>query len=231
MSVLQLGKGLNLPRPTVYGYLNTLVAAGLVKRALSSKGGRFYAESAERVAGIFAEKADEFELARVNIEQELRNSTKNHNHDPKLFVFDQANAAELVLRDIIQSRELETCWFWPIKDMLVKIPAEVHERFHRTRVARGIKLRVLWPKKQSMRLREHRNHPELLGTWGPDALREIRVLPAHIPMLLGYGIYGNRVGFIGTDREHLGFVVDSPDLSSTLKSQFDYWWSISVPLK
>ncbi len=232
MSVLQLGKKLNLPRPTVYGYLNTLVATGLVKRALSSKGGRFYAESAERVASIFTEKADEFEFARISIERELRNATnKNHSYDPKLFVFDQSNAAELVLRDIIRSRVSETCWFWPIKDMLVKIPAEVHERFHRDRVARGMKLRVLWPQTQRMRLRDHRNHPELLGSWGPEALREIRILPAHVPMLLGYGIYGSRVGFIGTKREHLGFVVDSPDLSGTLKSQFDYWWSISMPLK
>ncbi|MEK7068897.1 MAG: hypothetical protein AAB947_00780 [Patescibacteria group bacterium] len=110
--------------------------------------------------------------------------------------------------------------------MLQAIPATPFEQFHRDRIACGMFLRTLWPHDQKVALKKY---PQLLGNTG--TLREIRILPAHLPVSLAYMIYGNRVAFIGTKQDPFSFVVESPDISMTIKSQFDYWWSVSKPLR
>lgn len=227
-SAIQLGKLLGLPRATIYGHLDTLISLGLAKRAAVGNGSIFLPEPPQRIAALFSEKADELEMARLAIERALTLQHTAPNHTPRLFVYDQGNAAELVFRDVLRSQEKQSSWFWPPKEMVKSIPSETLRHFHSERVARGMRLRVLWPRDQQVNLRAH---PELLGDKGNKALRDVRILPSHMPALLGYGIFGSQVGFIGTRRERFGFVVESPDLSATLQAQFDFLWKLAKPIR
>jgi len=226
LSVVELQRKRGLPRPTLYGHLTELMTRHLVKRGSSAHGARYWAESAAGVANVFAEKADEFEIARVEIARSLPIVSMPSHRNPKLFTFDGVHAAEAALRDIIQSRETHLYSYWPVKEMLKTIPPKAFEQFHRDRIARGMHLRTLWPHEQKV---DPKKYPQLVA--GPESLREIRVLPAGVPVLVGYHIYGNRVVFIGTKKDPFSFVVESPDISKTLKSQFDHWWSVSTPVK
>lgn len=228
LSVVELQKKRGLPRPTLYGHLAELMGRNLVKRGISGRGARFWAENAAGVASAFAEKADELELARVAIARTLPAVSESSRRNPKLFTFDGTRAAEAALRDIVRSREKQVYSYWPVKDMLKTIPPKAFEQFHRDRIARGMYLRTLWPHGQKV---DPKKYPQLVGNIGAKSLREIRVLPSGVPVLVGYLIYGNRVAFIGTKRDPFSFVVESPDITATLKSQFDYWWSVSTPVK
>ncbi|MEK7509586.1 MAG: helix-turn-helix domain-containing protein [Patescibacteria group bacterium] len=227
-SVVQLARKMNIPRPSVYGYLSGLIAKGLVKKSRGNEGARFHAESPEYVGSLFAEKAHEMNTARPHIIHELSNLTDMHVHEPKFFFYDGADAADRVFRDVVRSGEKNIFWFVPIRDTLKVISFEVMQRFHRERIARNMKIQVLWPLNQKVRIRDY---PQLLDEDPRKSLREVRILPAHMDMWLGYGIYGTRVAFNASQRENYGFIVDSVDLSRTLKKQFDYWWRISKPLE
>ena len=224
LSVVQLSRKLNLPRPSIYGYIETLTAMGLVKRGRVGESARFYAESAEYVSDLFVEKASELDIARVQIETALTKAKYAGGYEPKFFFFNRPNATDLIFRDVLRSREKLIRWFVPIRDTLQVTAPRVLEHFHTERVKRGIKLRVLWPQKQKV---NPDKYSQLLPADPVKSLREIRILPANIEMWLGYGIYGTRIAFSSSKRDNYGFIVDSVDLSNTLKSQFDFFWSIS----
>ena len=106
--------------------------------------------------------------------------------------------------------------------MLKYIPSDVYENFHQERIHRNMKFNVLWPENQKVNLSE----VKILGSKN-KSLREIRILSGKLDSLLGYGIYGNKVAFISSKKENYGFIIDSKELSRTLKLQFDYWWKLS----
>ena len=105
--------------------------------------------------------------------------------------------------------------------MIESIPESTYEMFMRERVKRGIWLNVLWPESKKVNFSDH----PFLGS--KDQLRKVRILPRGIDQFMGYGIYGSKVVFLSTKREHYGFIIDSVELSNTLKEQFDYFWKQS----
>jgi sugar-specific transcriptional regulator TrmB len=232
VTIVTLANKTNIARPTLYGYVNSLIAKGLIKKGLDDEGSRYHAESLETVSSIFQEKERSLAYARkcalLALESRKKACDAGASHRPKLFFFNQNSASEEVLRDILRSREKEVFWFWPIKDMLSVVSPEIMNYFHEERIKRGIYLHSLWPSEQVVDLRKF---PQI-GENNPEAmLREIRVLPKSMKTMLGYGIYGNRVGFIASKRESYGFILDSSDLSKTMKNQFLYWWERSDPLR
>ncbi|MEK7068877.1 MAG: helix-turn-helix domain-containing protein [Patescibacteria group bacterium] len=226
-SVIEISRSLNLPRTTIYDHINALIGTGLMKKGRGDEGALFYAESPEHIEQLFDERVRRLLVSKKLVRTALhRPDTAPSAYRPKLFFYDQKNATELILRDILRSREKQMYWFWPMSDMVKTIPTDVFSDFHHERAKRGIRLNVLWPKNKVV---DPGKYPELMIA-NTQSLRETRILPGTVNTLLGYGIYGNKVGFISTKNEAYGFILDSKELAQTLKSQFDYWWKLSRPL-
>lgn len=223
VTVVQLSHALNLPRPTIYGHLKELIERGLVRKSLTESGSRFHAESLESILRVFEEKQLRIEQGKALLEQSYseRNTAE---YQPKFTLFDTPKAAELIFRDILRSREPDTYWFWPISEMIRIIPEEAFRFFNEERLKRNIFLNVLWPEKKKVDIDRY----PFLGAKSPKgSFRKIRLLPGKIDYTMGYGIYGNKVAFISSKREHHGYIIDSRELARTMKSHFDYFWKIS----
>ncbi|MFZ2834644.1 MAG: helix-turn-helix domain-containing protein [Candidatus Moraniibacteriota bacterium] len=227
-SVLGLSKKLNLPRPTIYGHIESLIEKGLAKKGVGETGAVFYAEDKENILSIYNEKIEEMKKARENFSEAFKNKDYGATYQPKLIHYSTKDAAKSILRDILRSREKETYWFWPLKEMLKVIPEEVLQNFNEERVRRKIWTNILWPPKRKIDIKKY----PLLGPWNEkESLRRIKILPENIDQTLGYAIYGDKVAFISSDRENYGMIIDSRELAQTLKAQFDYFWKISRLIK
>jgi len=227
-SVLSLSKKLNLPRPTIYGHLESLIEKGLVKKGIGEFGAVFFPEDQENILSIYNEKIEEIKRAKENFSEALKSKKFEATYQPKFVHYSTKDAAKSILRDVLRSREKETYWFWPLGEMLKIIPEEVLNNFNQERIKRDMRINVLWPSKRKIKTEEH----PLLGPWDEkESLRKIRILPEKIDQTLGYAIYGNKVAFISSHRENYGSIIDSRELAQTLKAQFDYFWKISKPLK
>jgi len=226
MSVVKLGKKLNLPRTTIYGHLESLSEKGLVKKGMTERGSLFYAEGIEAVSRIFDEKKKDLEIAKKEFEKISSSGLILPSYNPKFTVYDRPGAAEAIFYDILRSRPKKTCWFWPASEMIKTVPEEVFISFQTERAKRNIYLDVLWPKRNVVDLGKH---PYL--TPEQRSLRNIKILPEGIDHMMGYGIYGNKVAFISSKKENYGFIIDSKELSETFQIQFNYFWKISKDYK
>lgn len=222
ITVVQLSRKLNVPRPTIYGHLSSLIEKGLVKKALIENGSKFFAEDLETVTKIFDEKTEKINQAKKSLKESFEKQN-TIGYQPKFVIFDMPNSAEAVLKDILRLKS-DVFFFWPVEEMLKTINPNVIDSFNKTRLVKNIKLYVLWPENKKVDIEKNK----FMGS--PDtkkSLREIRILPKNIDFTMGYGIYGNKVAFISSYRENYGYVIDSKELSKTMKNHFDYLWKIS----
>jgi len=227
-SVLNLSKKLNLPRTTIYGHLDSLIQKGLVKKTLGEQGTLFFTENLETISSLYDKKIKQLKKAKNNLAEVIKKQEFPASYQPKFIYYDKPGAGQAILRDILHSGVKKSQWFWPIKEMIKVLTPEIMEWFNKERLIRGIWLDHLWPPKRRVQIKEH---PFMLPADPKKSLRKVKILPDNIDQTLGYCIYGTKVGFISSERENYGFIVDSQELSQTLKSQFDYFWKISKEYK
>lgn len=221
-TVLVLSRQLNLPRPTIYSHLDSLMLLGLIKKGLKENGAIFYPASKEDLLDLVDMRINALKKSKNNIELE-NISLLTLNRKPSFIVYEGPKAHEHIFNDMLRTRE-ETHWLWPIKKMLEIIPEKTLADFHEQRIKRKIWMNVIWPHNGTIELEKY---PRLLPKEESASLRRIKILPSSIRLPVGYGIYGNKSAFISQGTEDYGFIIDSLDLSTALKSQFDHFWDIS----
>lgn len=229
VTVVQLAKKLNKPRTTLYDHLAILTEKGLARKGKKGSGAVFYPEDIQTLQNIFEEEAHTIMRAGAMFKDYAASLPDTTTYSPRFTVVDNSNAADIIFRDALRSRVEESYWFWPAKTLFHSaVPDHVFTYWHDERIRRKMHIKVLWPYKQKLPL----NGNSIIGSRDTkESLRQIRILPAPIDATLGYGIYGNKVGFLSSTRENYGFIVDSKELSQTLKSQFDFLWNISKEQK
>ncbi len=223
-SVVNISKKLKLPRTTLYGHLESLMKKGLVRKTIGDRGSIFYTETITNIQELYEEKINQLKKSQKEIKKIMENKKSIQSYEPKFIIHDKPRAAEMIFRDVLRSKEKQTYWFWPVKEMVESISNNTYEIFMKERIKRGIWLNVLWPDSKKIDFSEH----SILGPKEKEkSLRRVKILPKEIDQFMGYGIYGSKVAFLSTKREHYGFIIDSIELSNTLKKQFDYLWKQS----
>jgi sugar-specific transcriptional regulator TrmB len=224
MSVVTISRKANLPRSTIYGLLEKLITKGLIKKGLTAEGSRFFTESKANILLLFDNKISELKKEKSNLNNLLKSFPKDLYYKPKFTIYEDKDAYVSAFRDILRTNPSQTYWFWPLSTMLKRIPSEIFEDFHQERIKRSIWLHALWPNEKT---EEMKKHPLLFSSDEQTLLRKIKILPKNIQMETGYGIYGTKVAFFSTTKENYIIIIDSKELSSTIKSQFDYLWNVS----
>jgi len=222
VTVLDLSRELNLPRPTIYTHMETFSKLGIAKKGVKENTSFFYPESRGILEQVLDEKITSLSKSK-KILGELFEETSASSFKPKFFVYEGPKSYESVWRDILRTKE-ETFWIWPVKDMLKRVSKDKLEEFHHERIRRNIWMNVLWPDKSKLDIK---NSPFLLSPDEKVSLRRVKILPKGFDQDIGYGVYGNKVAFISSGREDYAFVIESKELSQTLKKQFDFFWKIS----
>lgn len=227
LSAAQLAKVRKIPRPTVYGHLESLVEKGLVKRGIHDRGAVFYAETKESIADLFDRKVKSLERARTHVFERFDAfvSSPQTMHEPKFIVHEGDKAAEEIFWDILRSGQ-ESVAMWPINIMSKSVSPDVFHVWTRERIKRGMPIRVIWPELPHKTFMETSPY-HMKDT--PNPLREVRILPKPIKQEAAYFVYGTKVAFLSAMRENFGFVIDSEELSTTLKNEFELLWTLSSP--
>jgi sugar-specific transcriptional regulator TrmB len=222
-----VAKRLNLPRPSVYGFLERLVEKGLASQSVDMSGVREYrAEPPEKVAQLFDQRIEQLEHGRrhyVQMLEELR-AARPASVAPHFQVFQGAEGVKHILKDMLLYRNLETQAFWPICSMLDILGADFFRYLNKERIRNNLATRAIWPASQVADLADH----PYLGV-GEGFLREIRIAES-ADFSLGYWIYGNRTAFISSRQEGFGFIVESAELAQTQRAQFELIWEQSKVL-
>jgi len=225
MSASQIARQINISRTSVYDLLEHLITTGLVTETLKGGLKMFVIQPPEKIQLLITEKEKEILIAK----QELTNLRENYNNKrqsikPQLQLFEGRKALQQMMKDLLLYRDITVQVYWPINKIVKLLSSEFLIKFHQERVARNIKIKVLWPPKQILPFKKY---PFLKVN--AELKREVRIAPPNTDFSLGYTIYGNTVRFISSSQENFGFLVESSELAEMMKGQFKLIWNLSKP--
>ena len=226
----KLAKRLNMPRSSLYGFLDDLNKKGLVLQTEKYGIKIWQASSPEKIQEILNDQINQIEKAKNsfgNILPDLKASQKTDFITPKFTYYEGVESVKQMLKDVLLYRDLETDCVWPIKDMAEVFSKEFLEQYGtKERIRRNISNRVLVPQNKMIDIKTN----PFFGSQ-PELKREVRIAPKDVDYSMGYWAYGDKVQFISSKKESFGFIVESKELRQLLKTQFDLIWQISKPVK
>jgi hypothetical protein len=121
-------------------------------------------------------------------------------------------------------RNIETLTVWPTNDMAELLGDDFLSDLNRRRIRRGISIKSVWPADEATSLKKY----PYLGVGGKH-LRERRIAPSGMHWSMSYWQYADKVVFISSHKESFGFVVQSNDMVSLIKTNFEALWRLSKP--
>jgi sugar-specific transcriptional regulator TrmB len=226
ISVVEMSRVLNIPRPTIYARLERLIAKGLVRRGLEESGSVYSPETPEIISDIYKKAAMEIEEKRLQLDQYIEQKNPEFFYRPKFSLIKNSESAETIFREVLRSRVKSISIFWPVREMEKVVSSEIFSFWFSERLARNMYIQVLWPSQQKVPLARVDAHaPRNIE----DLKREIRILPRGIQSHLAYFIYGNKISFLSSQKEGYAFTLDSKDMVELHQSQFDFLWTQSAP--
>jgi sugar-specific transcriptional regulator TrmB len=224
-----LAKQTGLPRPSIYTILKRLIVKGLVFESRKDSKKVFIPLHPDKIVHLFNERKRALDASEEDLKRslhDLRSLLGDAYFSPKLEIFESRAGLESVLKDMLLYRDICTEALWPIQSMLDTLSPEFFDKHNRERIRRNIFTRAIWPENQVVNFKQH----PYLGS-GEAFKREIRIAPENIDFSMGYWIYGNKIAFLSSRQESIGFIIESAELAKTLRSQFDIVWKQSTEVK
>lgn len=216
-------------RPTLYGYLERLMGAGLVTQSLKAGVKVFAPEPPAKIRLLYRRRIMEMRRTEQSLDQILPELEKRAGLNlmrPRLHFFEGAAGMQNALEDILRLPEgTMTFSLWPIHDTLDVIGKDAFESFSKRRILKNIHVKGLWPRGQGVDIAAH----PYLG-WGPEFKGELRYAPLGAEFSMGYWIYGARVLFISSRADSYGFVMESAELAAMMTAQHQIIWGESEPV-
>lgn len=223
MTASQLAKQANISRTSVYDLIEKLLDQGLILESIKSGVKTFAVQPPEKLKLLLDDKNKQLLSAQKSLtDLEKIYRLQNKSAKPQMQLFEGREQLQQMMKDMLLYRNMTVYAYWPIKRMIDLLTPEFLTKFHKERVERNIKIKVIWPEKYTPLLKKY----SFLKI-KPEYKRQLRIAPAKIDFSLGYAVYGDTVRFISSSKENFGFLVDSPELSQMMKSQFDLIWNIS----
>ena len=229
MTVGNLARRLGVPRTTLYGFLARLSDRGLANQSLRKGVKVFSAESPEKILLLFQQKQVQLEAAHKDFQDllpKLKDQRKAVLSSPRFQLYEGEEGLKNVLKDMLLYSNIESCSFWPIKQMMAILSPEFFQYHNVERIRRNIYTRAIWPVSEAVEIKNF----QFLGS-GELFRREIRLAPEELSFSMGYWFYANKVAFLASRREGFGFIIESEELVETLKAQFEVVWKISKTLR
>jgi predicted transcriptional regulator len=225
-SVGDLAKITGQPRPTLYGYLERLIAAGLVTHSLKGGVKVFAPEPPAKIRILYRRRIMEMRKTEQSLDQILPELEKRAGLNlmrPRLQFFEGKAGIESALEDILRAPEgSATFSLWPIRDMLEVLGRDYVLSHNKRRIRKNIHVKGIWPRGQGVDIAEH----PYLG-WGPEFKGELRYAPLGAEFSMGYWIYGSRVLFVSSRAESYGFIMESAELAAMMAAQHQIIWGAS----
>lgn len=223
-----LAKKIGMPRPTVYGYLDKLVAGGLAVQSIRRGVKVFAAEPGDKIRQLYRRKIEDLRTKEKSLDElipELEKRTGMSLMRPKMQFFEGRAGMETALQDNLSYSDLEMLAFWSIKAAIDATSEDFFWYINKERIKRNMSLKGIWPPEQAVEVRRF----PFMGV-GPEFKREIRVAPAGIESSMGYWIYANKVLFASSRAESFCFIIESEELVQMMSNQHRVIWDMSTPI-
>lgn len=221
-----LAKITGQPRPTLYGYLEHLVTAGLVVQGSKDSVKVFSPEPPAKIRTLYRRRIMEMRRTEQSLDQilpELENRAGLNLLRPRMQFFEGRAGLEAALDDILRAPSgTMTLSLWPVKAGLDEGLAAFFKDFNKRRIRKDIHVKGIWPRGQGVDIAEH----PYFG-WGPEFKRELRYAPLGAEFTMGYWIYGSRILFSSTRGESYGFIMESAEMAAMMAAQHQIIWAAS----
>lgn len=221
----ELARKMGMKRPTIYGYLDRLVAGGLVTQSMHS-GLRIYVpERTDKIRLIFQRKMEELkstEKAFERIIPDLEKRSGLNLFQPKIQYFEGHEGIRQAMSDLLNYENTESCIIWPMRSMMDVLTSD-YLRYHNiTRIRKNISYRAIWERNQAKEI----ILPNYLGT-GERHKRKLRLAPNNFKYDMGIQIYANKVVFLSSRAESYALMIESKEIVDLQLAQFNTIWDIS----
>lgn len=224
-----LAKIMGQPRPTLYGYLEHLVTAGLVVQGTKDGVKIFSPEPPAKIRTLYRRRIMDMRRQEQSLDQilpELESRAGLNLLRPRMQFFEGRAGMEAALEDILRApAETVTLSLWPIKAGLDAPMALFFKDFNKRRIRKNIQVKGIWPRGQGIDIAQH----PYFG-WGPEFKRELRYAPLGSEFTMGYWVYGNRILFTSTRGESYGFIMESAEMAAMMSAQHQIIWAASEPV-
>jgi sugar-specific transcriptional regulator TrmB len=224
----QLAKQLNIPRPSIYGFINRLEEKGLITESKNLADVKvFTAEPPEKIKFLFEQKIEDLKKQENLYEQLLPEliDRKLPYSVPNFQLFKGKEGVKHALKDALLYSNLQTYSYWPISDIIEVVSDEFLWWLNKERIKNNLAIKTIWPRSKAIDLNTH----PYMGV-GEEMKREIRIAPKNVDFSMGYWIYGRKVMFISSKGEGFGCIIESPELVEMLLSQYMVLWEMSKPV-
>lgn len=215
-----LSEKLGITRPSTYDHLAALVKRGLVIEKKKENKTYFAADDVRHIEQALAaniEKLEEQKKAFSSMLPSLLNQSSQE--APKIKFYEGKEGFTYLVNDILWCKDETIYTLWPYEEMLEVLGKGILTKFNERRLQRKITVHALWP---------HGSKQSNDYIWtGKDALTKRKTAPKDITFHMGYTIYGDKVSFISSSREHFGFIVQSKEFAELMCGQFEVLWKAS----
>lgn len=224
-----LSKALGVPRPTLYGQMERLVAAGLAREDMQKGVKVFAPEPAEKLRILYRNKIRNLRIKERHLDSVIPQIESNRAGElmrPRLTTFDGKKEFRAALEDILTCKsDTITVCYWPMRGAMEMVSPEFMRFFTRERVRRGIHALGVWPRSQGVDIAAY---PYL--AWGPELLGENRYAPLGAEPVMGYWIYGYKVLFLSQQGNTAGYMIESAEMAAMMTAQHSALWKNSEPV-
>lgn len=199
-----------LKRSTTYDTLKLLVSKGIVSTHLREGKTYFEAGKPTRLADILQDKQTRIQ----SIIPQLAKLQESIPARSKVAFFEGKRGVIAILDDVLGTGE-EFLFYGSRKKALVAMQ-KYPENFVKKRVERGLKMRGI--------LAEQDREDPFLRDKSVRRLSDFRFLKAFDEIEFNVFIYGNKVGFMSSEEDLAGIILENPNLVRQQKKVFEQLW-------
>jgi sugar-specific transcriptional regulator TrmB len=225
----EFSKKVGVTRTSLYSILQRLTDKGVVERTLK-KGVRYFsAANPEKIKYLFRQKIENLQVLEKEYDkvlEDLINKSLLCSLSPRFKLYEGVEGVQYILNDMLMYRDIETRSYWPIKSMVDILSAEFFRFHNKERIKRNLYTKAIWPRSEVVDIKKN----PFLGM-GKDFKREIRLAPEEMNFTMGYWIYHNKIAFLSSRAESFGFIIESQEMVTMMKSLHEAVWNISEKLE
>lgn len=216
-SIVEIARKTGLKRPTCYLIIEELIEKGLLTAVPGPKKTLYTAEHPD---ALLRAARQSYHLAEEVMPQ-LQVLMKSAADKPILKVYTGQAGLQNIFEDLLRNcPDKKMYYIASIEDMVKAVGEDFMKDWVQRRFAKDIRT-------YSVRMKHKESTIKSFNETG-RMLREIYYAPPSFYIPYTLFIYGKRVAFLSTEKEHFGFIVESVDLAKTMKAFFDVMVSVSI---
>jgi predicted transcriptional regulator len=153
-----LSRKLGCARSSLYGFLGSLSAQGLVVQSEARGIKTWRAEDPKKLSALLANKVQSWEKLKSDFDQFLPHLIARQSHDcltPRFSLFEGAEGVKGILRDILLYRDMVTQCFWPARDMMDILGVGFMHNHNLQRIRQNLYIQSIWPANKVVDLKTH----------------------------------------------------------------------------